>query len=107
MTNTLIFVENGKLYLNGKSKINIKNIKNIYKFLLTPKNFRKNIKTVDFRFSYDFEEKVVILNDIIIDGVYNQKVNEKLNNIYFRGSDMQNKIYFKNMTNALLKAYAG
>ena len=43
----------------------------------------------------------------MIDSKYNQKVNEKLNNIYFRGSDMQNKILFKNMTNDLLKAYFG
>ena len=107
LTDTLIFVKDGKLFLDGKSQINIKNVKNIYKFLLTPKNFRKKIKTIDFRFSYAFNEKVVILSDIIIDGKYNQKVNEKLNNIYFRGSDMQNKIFFKNMTNDLLKAYAG
>ena len=70
-------------------------------------NFRKKINIIEFRFSYAFDEKVIILNDIIIDGKYNQKVNEKLNNIYFRGSDMQNKIFFKNMTNDLLKAYAG
>ena len=106
-TDTLIFIKDGKLFLDGKSQINIKNVKNIYKFLFTPKNFRKKIKTIDFRFSYAFDEKVVILNDIIIDGKYNRKVNEKLNNIYFRGSDMQNKILFKNMTNDLLKAYAG
>jgi len=106
-TDSLIFVKDGKLFLDGKSQINIKNVKNIYKFLLTPKNFRKKIKTIDFRFSYAFDEKVVIISDIIIDGKYNQKVNEKLNNIYFRGSDMQNKIFFKNMTNDLLKAYAG
>jgi len=107
LTDTLIFVKDGKLFLDGKVEINIKNNKNIYKFLLTPKNFRKNIKKIDFRFSYIFDEKVVILNDVIIDGKYNQNVNEKLNNINFRGSDMQNKIFFKNMTNGLLKAYAG
>ena len=107
LTDTLIFVKEGKLFLDGKSQINIKNVKNIYKFLLTPKNFRKPIKTIDFNFSYGFDEKVIILSDIMIDGKYNQKVNEKLNNIYFRGSDMQNKIFIKNMTNDLLKAYAG
>ena len=67
LTNTLIFVKDGKLFLDGKSQINIKNVKNIYKFLFTPKNFRKKIKTIDFRFSYAFDEKVVILNDIIIE----------------------------------------
>ncbi|MDC3126627.1 hypothetical protein OA436_02495, partial [Candidatus Pelagibacter sp.] len=107
LTETLIFVKDGNLFLDGKSEINIKNVNNIYKFLLTPKNFRKKIKKIDFRFSYSFDEKVIIINDIIIDGKYNQKVNKKLNNIYFRGSDMQNKIFFKNMTNDLLKAYAG
>ena len=95
------------MFLDGKSNVNITDYKNIYKFLFTPKNFRKPIKTIDFNFSYGFDEKVIILSDIMIDGKYNQKVNEKLNNIYFRGSDMQNKILFKNMTNDLLKAYAG
>ncbi len=107
LTDTLIFVKNGKLFLDGKSKINITNAKNIYQFLLTPKNFRKNIKTIDLGFSYSFDEKAIILNDIMIDGKYNQKVNSKLNNIYFRGSSMQNKIYLKNMINDLLKSYSG
>jgi len=107
LTDTLIFIRDGKLFLDGKSKINIMNAKNIYKFLLTPKNFRKNIKTIDFGFSYSFDEKAIIINDIMIDGKYNQKVNSKLHNIYFRGSNMQNKIYLKNMINDLLKSYSG
>ena len=107
LTDTLIFVRDGKLFLDGKSKIKIKNPKNIYKFLLTPKNFRKNIKTIDLGFSYSFDEKAIIFNNIMIDGKYNQKVNSKLNNIYFRGSSMQNKIFLKNMINDLLKSYSG
>ncbi len=107
LTDTLIFVRDGKLFLDGKSKIKITNAKNIYKFLLTPKNYRKNIKTIDFNFSYSFNEKAIILNDIMIDGKYNQKVNSNLNNIYFRGSSRQNKIFLKNMINDLLKFYSG
>ena len=107
LTDTLIFVRDGKLFLDGKSKIKIINAKNIYKFLLTPKNYRKNIKTIDFNFSYSFDEKAIILNDIMIDGKYNQKVNSRLNNIYFRGSSMQNKIFLKNMINDILKSYFG
>jgi len=107
LTDTLIFVRNGKLFLEGKSNIKITNAKNIYKFLLTPKNYRKNIKTIDFNFSYSFNEKAIILNDIMVDGKYNQKVNSDLNNIYFRGSSRQNKIMLKNMINDLLKFYSG
>ena len=107
LTDTLIFVKDGKLFLDGKSQVNISNNKNIYKFLFTPKNFRKKISTINFSFSYIFDEKIIILDDIIIDGKYNQKVNESLKTIYFRDSNMQNKIYLKNMMNDLLKAYAG
>ncbi len=107
LTDTLIFVRDGKLILDGKSKIKITNVKNIYKFLLTPKNFRKKIETIDFNFSYSFNDNVIILSDIMIDGKYNQKVNERLNNIYFRDNDLQNKIYFKNMMNDAIAAYAG
>ena len=107
LTDTLIFVKDGKLFLDGKSQIIIKNVTNIYKFLLTPKNFRKKIKKIDFSFSYAFGEKALTLNDIIIDGKYNQKINEKINNYYFRDTKMQSKIYFKNMANDLLEAYAG
>ena len=107
LTDTLIFVKDGELFLDGKSEINIKNIKNIYKFLFTPKNFRKNIKTIDFSFSYSFDEKVILLNDIIIDGEYNENINKRINNIYFRESNLQNKIYLKNIMNEIVKAYAG
>ena len=107
LTDTLIFVRDGTLFLEGKSKIKITNAKNIYKFLLTPKNFRKKIETIDFNFSYSFNDNAIILSDIMIDGKYNQKVNERLNNIYFRDNDLQNKIYFKNMMNDAIAAYAG
>ena len=43
----------------------------------------------------------------MVDGKYNQKVNKKLNTLYFRVSDMQNKIYLKNIINDLFKTYAG
>ena len=106
-TDTLFVVKDGKLFLDGKSKINITNINNIYKYLLTPKNFRKKINKIDLSFSYSFDEKILTLNDVMIDSKYNQKVNKRLKNIYFRDTDMQNKILFKNMMNDLLEAYAG
>ena len=107
LTDTLISIKDGKLFLDGKSEIKIKNFKNIYKFLLTPKNFRKKINKIDISFSYSFDEKAMKIDDIMIDGNYNQKVNKKLNNIYFRDNDLQNKIYIKNIMNDAIEAYAG
>ena len=107
LTDTLIYVKNGKLILDGKLNINITNNKNIYQFLLTPKNLRKKIKKIDLSFSYIFNEKIIILKDILIDGKFNKKVNDKMNNIYLRDDYLQNKIYFKNLMNDAVKAYAG
>ena len=48
-----------------------------------------------------------MLNDIIIDGKHNQKVNEKLKNVYFQDNDLQNKIYLKNIMNDIIAVYFG
>ena len=104
---SLIFVEDGELVLDGKLKINIKNYKDIYKFLLTPKNYRNEINQIDLNFKYNFDQNIAELQDIIIDNKINQKVNKTLNNIIIKKDNIQNKIYFKNLLNEAIKNYAG
>ena len=81
------------------SIVGVKKISNLEK--------KKFYNIENFDFSYSFNDNAIILSDIMIDGKYNQKVNERLNNIYFRDNDLQNKIYFKNMMNDAIAAYAG
>ena len=107
LSDTLFYMNEGKLVLDGRFKIDIINHKDIYQFLLTPKNYRKEIKKIESSFSYIFDEKVIILKDIIVDGKFNKKLNERLNTIYLRDDNLQNKIYFKNLINEAIKAYAG
>ncbi len=104
---SLIFVRNGELILDGKLKINISDYNKIYKFLLTPKNYRNKIKVVDLNFTYNFDQKIAELKDIKIDNKINQSVNRILNNVIFKKEDLQNKIYFKNLLNEAIKSYAG
>ena len=104
---SLIFVKNGELILDGKLKINIKNYNELYKFLLTPKNYRNEIKEVDFNFTYNFDQRIAELKDIKIDNKINQSVNKILNNVVFKNKDLQNKIYFKNLLNDAIKNYSG
>ncbi len=105
--NSLIHVKNGELFLEGSSNINLININEIFKFLVTPKNYRLKIKNIDLNYSYNFNQKTINLNDIRIDGKYNDKVNKKLNSILIKNDDLQNKIYFKNLLNGALKSYDG
>ncbi len=104
---SLIFVKNGELILDGKIKINVKDYNKIYTFLLTPKNYRNKIKEIDFNFTYNFDQKIAKLKDIKIDNKINQSVNTILNNVVFKKEDLQNKIYFKNLLNEAIKNYAG
>ena len=45
---SLIYVKNGKLILDASSKINIINLNEVYKFLLTPKKLRTKINKISF-----------------------------------------------------------
>ena len=103
----MIYVRNGELVLDGKLKINVNDFNKVYKFLLTPKNYRNEIKQIDFNFTYNFDQKIAELKDIKIDNKINTNVNKILNNVIIKKHDLQNKIYFKNLLNEAIKSYAG
>ena len=104
---SLIFVREGELVLDGKIKINVEDYNKIYKFLLTPKKYRNKIKKIELNFTYNFDQKIAELKDIKIDSKINQNINRILNNIILKKDDFQNKIYFKNLLNEAIKNYAG
>ena len=80
---------------------------NFYQFLLTPKNYRNEINQIDLNFTYNFDQNIAELKDIVIDNEINQKVNKILNNIIIKKDNIQNKIYFKNLLNEAIRNYAG
>ncbi len=104
---SLIFVRDGELVLDGKLKININNYNEIYKFLLTPKNYRNEINQIDLNFTYNFDQKIAELKDIKVDNKIDLNVNKILNNVILKKDDLQNKIYFKNLLNQAIKNYFG
>ena len=104
---SLIFVKNGELVLDGKLKINVIDHKEVYKFLLTPKNYRDEIKEIDLNFTYNYDQNTVELKDIKIDNKIDADVNKILKNIILKKQYLQNKIYFKNLLNEAIKIYAG
>jgi hypothetical protein len=107
LTDSLIYVKNGKLVLDASSEINISNLDEVYKFLLTPKNFRKKINKININFTYLFDEKTININNIKVDDKTNEDLNSNLNNIYLKDDNLQNKIYFKNLLNDAIKNYVG
>ena len=105
--NSLIYVKNGELLIDGILKINLDDYNEIYKFLLTPKKFRKKVKNIKTNFSYNLDQKTMRLTDIRIDNQYNQDVNKIMSEIILKDNKLQNKIYFKNLLNKVIKSYSG
>ncbi len=105
--NSLIFIKEGELILDGKLEVNIDNYNEIYKFLLTPKNYRSKFNNIDLAFSYNFNQQSTKLKDIKIDGKMNTELNVLIGNVNLKENNLQNKIYFKNLLNKVIKAYAG
>tara|TARA_B100001250_G_scaffold171419_1_gene147625 strand:+ start:10039 stop:11529 length:1491 start_codon:yes stop_codon:yes gene_type:complete len=104
---SLIYIKDGELILDANTQINIYNYNEIYKFLQSPRNYRKKIKKIELNFNYNFDQKVINVNEIRIDNKSNQKVGEILKKISIKNDDLQNKIYFKNLLNNALKNYSG
>ena len=107
LLDSLIFVKNGELILDGRLKIDIEDYNGIYKYLLTPKNYRNEINQIDLNFSYNFDQKTAELKDIKIDNKISPNVNKILYNVILKKDNFQNKIYLKNLLNQAIKSYSG
>ena len=104
---SLIFVKEGELVLDGNLSIIINDYDEIYKFLLTPKNYRNEIKKVNLNFTYNFDQRTANLKDIRINDKLDLKLNRILGNIVFKQDNLQNKIYLKKILNQAIKNYEG
>ena len=107
LEDSLIYVKDGELILDGKLNLDIKNSNEIYKFLISPKNDRVELKNIKANFFYNFDQKILNLDNILIDNRNNKDVNETLKSLKLKKNSLQNRVYLKNMLNRALKFYAG
>ena len=104
---SLIYVKSGELVLDGKLRIDINDYNGLYKYLLTPRNYRKEIKNIDLNFTYNFDQKIANLTAIKIDKKIDTNLNKIFSNVLLKKDNLQNKIYLKNLLNDAIKNYFG
>ena len=107
ISDSLLYINDNNLILDGKFILNINNFNEIYKFLQTPRNYRKQLKKIEFNFNYNFDLEIVNFKDIKINDEINKKVNKVLNQFISKKSKIENRIHFKNLMNEAIKSYAG
>ena len=100
-------MNNNNLVLDALVTIEINNYNELYKFFQTPRNYRKEIKKVQFNLRYNFDQYTAYLNDIKIDGLIGEDINKTLKQLNIRDNKLKNRIYFKNLMNQAIKLYAG
>ena len=107
ISESLIYIKEGEVILDAKLNLKIKKSYDIFAFLLTPKKYRNEIKKINLNFIYNFDKKILSLNQVKIDDKFNKSVEKTLKNFIFKNDKLQNKIYIKNVLNRALKVYAG
>ena len=74
ISDSLLYVKDNNLVLDGNILINVYDVNEFYKFFQTPRNYRKEIKKIRFNFVYNFDQKISNLNNIEIDGLIINKL---------------------------------
>jgi len=107
ISDSLLYVNENQLLLDGKLLIDVKNYNQIYKYLQISKNLRPKLDTLEFDFSYNFDQQIISFNTIKVDGQIDEKVYDVLKKIVLKSNKLQNRIYFKNIMKEAIAAYSG
>ena len=107
ISDSLLYIKDNNLVLDAFILMKINDHNEVYKFFQTPRNYRKEIKKIEFNLNYNFDQFTAKLNDIKVDNLIDKKVNINLNKLILKDSKLQNRIYFKNLMKQVIKHYAG
>ena len=99
--------ENEKINLNGKIVIDIKDKNDFYRSFQINKDFRKDLKKIEFDFNYDFNENKVYFDNLRLDNKTNENLDKFISK--FNSSEVKffNTITFKSFVNKIFVAYFG
>ena len=104
---SLFYVSENQLILDGKLFVKVKDYEKIYRSLQVPKNLRPEVKKLEFLFKYNFDQQIIDFQAIKINNQINKKVNNFLKKIILKKDKYQNKIYLKNIMKKVIAAYVG
>jgi hypothetical protein len=107
ISDSLLYTNENNLILDSRITINVNRFDEIYKNFQTPRNYRNEIKKVEFNLNYNFDRMTANLNNVKINEIINEDVNKDLSEINFTMNKIQNRIYIKKLLNQAFKSYSG
>ena len=99
--------DESQISLNGKVIVDFINLDNFYKSFQVNKNYRKEVKKIEFYFVYDFDKNKINFSNSLIDNKPNIKTENFFEDFNIQGNTIINKIRLKNFINTFFQSYAG
>ena len=106
LSDSLLNYDDEEVYLIGRVIIDIKDIDDFYKSFQINKNYRKEIKEIQFDFNYNFTHRRINFDNFKIDKKSSSNVKKFLDEFNLKATSF-NKITFKNFINDFFRAYFG
>ena len=100
-----LIVDNNKLKFAGYISLNFIDITEFYSHYQINRNYRKNIKKINFGFLFNLDDKFIEIDNLKVDGNINQNLEKFLNNFNSKKKNILNKIIFRNSVKDFLKNY--
>ena len=107
LSESLLSYDGEEINIIGKFIFNFKNINNLYSTFQINKNNRKDIKTIEIDFIYNFNENKIAFDNVKVENFPNADLQKFLDEFNSKNKKIFNKITFKNFVNNFFKIYAG
>ena len=105
ISDTQIIVDNYKLTFAGFISLDFIDITEFYTHYQINRNFRKNIKKINFGFLLNLDDQFVEIDNLKVNGKTNQNLEKFLNKFNSKKEDIFNKIILRNSVKSFLKNF--
>lgn len=100
-----LIIENNKLKFAGYISLEFLDISEFYVHYQINRNYRKNIKKINFGFLFNLDDKFIEIDNLKVNGNTNQNIEKFLNEFNSNKQDILNKIIFRNSVKNFLKSF--
>ena len=105
LNDTQLIIDNNKLKFAGYVSLDFIDVNNFYAHYQINRNYRKNIKKINFGFLLNLDDKFVEIDNLKVNGNINQTLEVFLNNFNSNREDIFNRIILRNSIKNFLKNF--
>ena len=105
ISDTQLIIDNYKLSFAGYIDLNFKDITEFYTHYQINRNYRKNIKKINFGFLLNLDDRFLEIDNLKVNGKTNQNLEKFLNEFNSNKEDIFNKIIMRNSIKNFLKNF--